>query len=199
MNNSFKKLIAPVAVVSAVATLIVMASAAPTVIGVLPAAGVPVLNSALYNGAANTVTNAHFGVATNGIWPNSIIGGDIVTNFTAIAVPPTATHCSVQLTAGASASNGAVTGQTVVLTLYRSVSGGSPTNAVGTGLFFDTLGTVTLTATSSTSGPWTSCSNFLNQTSPLGDVSTIYIGKLDASTLTNAVSLTNYNVFVNFK
>jgi hypothetical protein len=144
-------------------------------------------------------TNSHFGLTTNGYYPTRLQGVDIVTNFAAKADISMWKDVSIQFTGAADVSIGAVAGQTVVATIYRSVSGESATNQVGTGINFDTLGTITLPCTTSTAGPWTVISNYCNQVSPIAGVTTLYVGKIDATGLTNGVSFTNYSVRINGK
>lgn len=154
----------------------------------------PVVNSKVAPG-----TNSHFGVTSNGYYPIAITGGDIVTNFAAKADVSGFRDISIQFSGQANVSVGAVASQTVIATVYRSITGGSSTNSTGTGLYFDTLGTITLAATSSTAGPWTVISNYCNNISPLAGVQTVYVGKLDATALTNGVSFTNYIVTIGGK
>jgi hypothetical protein len=150
------------------------------------------------NSSTSLGTNSHFGPTTNGYWPSRVLGGDLVTNFTKVDVTAWK-DVSIQVSGSADVSIGAVASQSVIFTIYRSLSGGSPTNAQGGGILWDTLGTITLPCTSSTSGPWTVVSNYCNAVSPIAGVTTLYIGKLDAGALTNGVSFTNYTVRVSGK
>lgn len=151
------------------------------------------------NSSSTTATNAHFGVTTNGVWPVWVIGGDIVTNFTPVDVSQYK-EVSIQLSGSANASTGAAAAQTVILTVYRSLGGPGQTNSVGTGLFYDTLGTITLTNIASSTGPWTVISNYTSGNgSPIAGAQTLYLGKLDCTGLTNGVFLTNYTVRVSGK
>ena len=142
-------------------------------------------------------TNTHFGVTTNGYYATWIAGGDLVTNFTPSIDLTGVKSMTVQLSGSSETSIGAVPSQTAILTMYRSVSGGAATNSTGTGLLFDTLGTLTLPMTINTTGPWTVCTNFSISAAPLIGPERIYFGKLDLSAMTNAVHFTNYTVRVN--
>lgn len=140
-------------------------------------------------------TNAHFGVTTNGSYPIGLLGTDIVTNFAAGPYDITGFKViTLQCTASASTNVGALTGQQVVFTLYKSVSGGLATNSFGSNILFDTYTTVTLPITSSTTGPWTVVTNFTDYLAPITGAFKVYIGKIDTTGMTNNSYLTNYSV-----
>lgn len=185
--------------VSTVVALVIIALTPPQVALAQPQPGYYTPGVIVVNSSSTTATNAHFGPNTNGIWPSRVQGGDLVTNFTKVDVS-SFKDVSIQVSGSSDVSIGLVPSQSVIFTIYRSISGGSPTNGNGGGILWDTLGTITLPATLSTSGPWTVCSNYVSGSgNPIGGITTLYVGKLDAGALTNGVSFTNYTVRVSGK
>ena len=147
----------------------------------------PVINSA-------STTN---GVVNFPAWPISVAASTSVTNVTFVNVAGGST-VAVQFTASAMQTNGGA----VTLRLGRNVQGGSPTNAVGTGLnieWFDTL-TNTLPANTATSANTVvglyATPTTMGNVSGDGACNGLYLGWI---TTPANVTLTNYSVYVNNK
>jgi hypothetical protein len=161
------------------------------------------------NSSRSTVTNLIFGPTTNGIWPNAIVGGGIVTNLIRVDVSAFK-EVTVECIGSPQVGVGAVTGQEVVWTLWKNIPGTAPTNAIGTGLPLELAGLVTNRfAASAAAGVPVASSITLQggnagapqtgQLGQLGGITTLYIGKCDATTLTNGTYYTNYSVWVQGK
>jgi len=118
--------------------LIGLTASAATVVGVLPNG--PSVSS-IGNGS---YTNQLFGVNTNGIWPGGIYAGQTVTNITPVTIDSNTKTVGIQLNSQVMATIGACPTNHIWF-LGRNIQGGSPTNAIGTGLNIEWFATVTNT------------------------------------------------------
>ena len=171
---------------------------AATVIGVLPSASAPVINSTV-GGTSQTL-------ATNGLYPSSIIGagaGDIVTNL--VLLNPSGTGNTIVLQFSATAG-GTVSANTATNVVYSIVSSLAPvtitTNAAGNGAYISALTTPTqpyLAATnwlSATAGTMVTTNLVLTPTTtpPFAGGLRLYLQTIQADT-TSAAFVTNYAVY----
>ena len=180
------------AILSAV-ILFSTASFAADTASVNPQNYVPIINSTL---------NAQAYV-TNGLYPLTI-SATTATNVVAIPLGKTkdlAIQFNGQLyqnSATAIATNSPA--GTVTLQLGRNVQGGCATNAMGTGLNIEWVGTLTTSiATNLSTGTFMLDTNFSDNTGTGtlgGALGSAYVGWITASTY---VTLTNYQVYVNLK
>ncbi len=152
-----------------------------------------------------SATSNNTNYITNQIWPTYIgaaVGTNaavvIATNFTPINISSyknVALSFTVQGTAAASVG-------TATWTIYEAVnqSGNTPTNAAGTGLLYDTLGTVTNTCSGVANNtvvavytqlPKPVAIPYQSQDHGIAGLTTLYIGQVSCAT--NA-SITNYSV-----
>lgn len=147
------------------------------------------------NSTATTVTNAHYGVGSNQIWPCYLVGGDICTNF--VRIPVTGNNVTFELGTYLTAASGAVTPQVASLGVYTSCSGSAiVTNASGVAPQGLTLqGVVTLSLVSVGASTYASVTTNLT----VNAVPYVYVGILNASSLTNISKLTNYTLWYNSK
>lgn len=175
-----------------------LAVVAATTIGVNPQSAAPIIAS-----TSTTVTNAHpstINTSTTNPWPCYIIGGDIVTNMTMYQVPAGCKDTTFQLSCSPSGAVGANTGQQAALTIYRNVSGGTPTNGIGTAIHLEQCATLTAAFAANATAEKTVCTNLSSIAAGAGGaITTFYLGILDVSTMTNGVNLTNYSVYANSK
>lgn len=134
-------------------------------------------------------------------FPTFIPTASGITNLVPIYLPSPWTTCAIQVTGQGTNANSS---GTVVWTVFKSVSGGSPTNAAGTGLLLDTVGYITNTI--SGTAPATTVAVYsldakaasALQGSDLGiaGVTTLYIGAINAGATTG---YTNYTAYVSIK
>lgn len=166
--------------------------------------GTPTINS-----SRSTTTNLIFGPTTNGIWPNAIVGGGIVTNLIAVDVS-SFKEVTVEVIGSPQIAVGGAVGQEVVWTLWKNIPGTSPTNAIGTSIPLELAGLITnrFAANAAAGVPVASSLTLIGgnagapqtgQAAQLGGMTTLYIGKADATTFTNATYYTNYSVWVKGK
>lgn len=182
----------PIALVAAMA--VTMLSIAATSIGVLPKAGSPIINT-----SSGTVTNQILSTTNTVAWPTCILSGQSVTNVTAFSVS-SGTHLVIemdnQITTAAAAGT-----TNIIYQIGRNVSGGSPTNALGTGLKIEWFATITniLPASAAANTTYTKCICFGPQTGytdgPFeGGCTTFYVGWITAPA---NLTVTNSQVYVN--
>lgn len=151
-----------------------------------------VINS---NASTNLVVNYPF-------FPTFASSSTSVTNLVAITLPYGWNQMAIQVQG--QSTNGTATSN-VVWTVYKSVTGGSVTNAVGTGLLYDTLGYITNTL----SGAATVAANVAvysvdqrtattsqSADTGLAGIPTIYLGVI---TVPAASGYTNFQAIVNIK
>lgn len=177
-------------ILAAAALMVTVAQAAPPNLG----------NTPIINSASTTKTNQTVGTGTNWVWPVRIDAATSVTNVTAIDVTSgssLALEFDVQTTAGGSAATN------IIVQLGRSVSGGSPTNAVGTGLKVEWVGSITntLPASFTNNQTYTACSQLGGLTGfstgvSEGAMNTIYVGWITTPT---GVAITNYSIYAKTK
>lgn len=145
-------------------------------------------------------------ISTNGVlnypyWPIKVQDATSVTNFVPVAIPYPYTQLALQFTCQ---GTNTTTTSNVVWTVYKSVSGGSPTNAQGTSLKFDVLGYVTnflngVTPVTTTAvyGPAPKAvSTFQSADNGIAGVPVVYVGSVITTTIG---AITNYQVYASPK
>lgn len=139
----------------------------------------------------NSANGGHATVVTNQTFPKSLVTTTetIYTNVTRISAPDAK---SVALQFTAQGSHADVT-NTVAIALSRNISGGTPTNAAGTGLKLEAFKTWTVTMAGTTQK--TFCTN-LTADVEKGAIGNIYITTIAPGTNQNGV-VTNYTVYAN--
>jgi hypothetical protein len=191
--EQIKKLAPTLALTVAMAALAISGIAA-TVIGPSPGSVPPLINS-----TSTTQTNCTFGTTTNGIWPNAIPPGVTVTNITPIQGEQAFKDLAFQW----SSQNGAAfipggTNSVVTITFARNLSGGTPTNAIGTGLLLEFVNW-TPTFQTNTLQNYASCTNFSSANNLKGAIPNWFVYSITApgtNGTANAGSyLTNYFLF----
>lgn len=138
-------------------------------------------NAALINSSSTTNTAVNFPA-----WP--VLANGNITNFTKFDVG-NSKFVSIQITCQ---TTNTTSTSNVVWTVYKSVSGGNPTNALGTSLRFTTLGTITNVLNGVT--PVTAIGDFSD--SQIAGSTTLYIGYV--TTPSNS-GITNYTVYARGK
>ena len=156
--------------------------------GVNPAASVAVINS-----TTTTNTGAYVNSTNTAVYPCYITSSTTFTNVIPISLAGTK-DIAVQFSGSdATSSGGAVT-----IKFGRNVQGGSPTNAPGTGLNIEPIGTLLLTLPASTAET-TSCTNWWSGSGALGLGGAIGQAYIISITVPANVVLTNYFVYVSTK
>ena len=157
------------------------------------AANINDVNKPIINSSSTTATNLNFGTTTNGIWPSYIPASTSFTNITRIDVSG-----GKDLAIEFNCSSSQQSASNIVFQIGRSVSGGIPTNAIGTGTKIEWFATATNTLPNvanqiSTSvylyGPPQAAGSNYGE----GACTAFYIGYVTVPALT---TLTNYSVYV---
>lgn len=172
------------------ATVAVSVQAAPPNLGMTPVVS-----------PSTTRTNGAVGTGTNWVWPSCIFAGASVTNVTAIDVSA-GQALALEFNAQCTTAQG-VSATNIIVQLGRSVSGGIPTNALGTGVKIEWFGTITntLPASAAANTTYTSVSQFgpvngFSTGGAEGALQTIYIGWITAPANT---IVTNYSIYAKTK
>ena len=189
MKNKTKIAVA-LAMTVAFATVLYV-QAGPTVIGVTPSSGAPVIDS-----TATTNLAVNFPA-----WPTFVATATSATNFTTVDVSRY-NHVALQFCLQGTNSGGSAA---VVWSIYKSVHPLSPTNSAGGNLDCDLLGYVTnvingTTRVSSTASysdvPRTTATSVQSTDPGIAGVTKLYVGWVTNST---SGGFTNYQVYVNGK
>ena len=155
----------------------------------------------LYGNARQVVNSNGNPTPTNVVafpfFPNQIGSTVSITNLVPIVLPYGYNQVAIQVTG--TGTNSAATSN-VVWTVYKSVTGGSPTNAVGGNLLLDVVGYITNacgTTTVATYGVDGKAASTLQSSDiGIGGLPYLYLGNIQVLTVSG---YTNYTAWVNIK